>query len=238
MVIATAVVRGDHQILWQILDGGVVHGGILFLHGGELIGGVMLVEVRITEHAPRAVIQLNIAAAGLIQCHDQTMEGLGVVVGKLVVILLGVAVELVHGSDVLRAEQLRIQLCRGRNGLACNGGVVFELLDELEMLNERVGRVEGDLAGQACGFGAGLLIVEEIALIHRHFFHAGEAPHAVEMPPATAEFTVGDDVQTGSLLLGDQFGNGIIFHGLECGLVNLACCEIGASLLEFCRTQV
>ena len=64
MIIATAVVRGDHQILWQILDGGVVHGGILFLHGGELIGGVMLVEVRITEHAPRAVIQLNIAAAG------------------------------------------------------------------------------------------------------------------------------------------------------------------------------
>ena len=66
------------------------------------------------------------------------MEGLGVVVGKLVVIPLGVAVELVHGSDVLRAEQLRIQLCRSRNGLACNGGVVFELLDELEMLNERV----------------------------------------------------------------------------------------------------
>ena len=118
MVIATAVVRGDYQILRQILDGGIVHGGILFLHGGELVGGVMLVEVRITEHAPRAVVQLNVAATGLIQRHDQTMEGLGGVIGKLVVILLGVAVELVHGSDVFRAEQLRIQLCRGRNGLA------------------------------------------------------------------------------------------------------------------------
>ena len=56
MVIATAVVRGDYQILRQILDGGIIHGGILFLHGGELVGGVMLVEVRIAEHAPRAVV--------------------------------------------------------------------------------------------------------------------------------------------------------------------------------------
>ena len=104
------------------------------------------------------------------------------------------------------------------------------------MLDERVILVERDLASQACGFGAGLLIVEEIAFVHRHLFHAGEAPHTVEMPPATTELTVGDDMQAGSLLLGDQFDNGLIFHGLEGGLVNLACCEIGAGLLELCRT--
>ena len=105
------------------------------------------------------------------------------------------------------------------------------------MFDERM-VLAGDPSGHGGGVGRGHLVVEGDAVGCGGMVHAVEAPHEVEMPPAAAEFAVGDHMQAGGLLLGDQFGNGIIFHGLECGLVNLACCEIGASLLEFCRTQV
>ena len=72
----------------------------------------------------------------------------------------------------------------------------------------------------------------------RRMIHAVEAPHEVEMPPATAEFTVGDYMQAGGFLLGHQLGDEPVFHGLEFDCTDCAGGEVHTGDLEFGRAQV
>ena len=97
------------------------------------------------------------------------------------------------------------------------------------MFDERM-VLAGDPSGHGGGVGRGLLVGGMV--------HAVEAPHEVEMPPAAAEFAVGDHMQAGGLLLGDEFGDGLVLDRLErCG-IDFAGGEILTRGLELGRAEI
>ena len=95
-----------------------------------------------------------------------------------------------------------------------------------------------ELAGHCGGIGGSDFIMEGNAMGGGNVIHAVEAPHEIEMPPAATEFTIGDDMQAGGLLLGNQISDQPVFDSLQPGGINNTCSIICASLLEFVRTQI
>ena len=96
----------------------------------------------------------------------------------------------------------------------------------------------GDLAGHGRGVGGGHLVVEGNAVGGRRMVDAVEAPHEIEMPPATTEFAVGDHVQASGLLPSYEFGDRLVFDGLERGGVDFVGREVLACGFQFGRAQV
>ena len=105
------------------------------------------------------------------------------------------------------------------------------------MLHERM-IMSVELAGHRGGVGGSDLVMEGNAMDGGSMVHAVEAPHEIEMPPAATEFTIGDDMQAGGLLLGNQISDQPIFDSLQPSGINNARSIICASLLEFVRTQI
>lgn len=68
--------------------------------------------------------------------------------------------------------------------------------------------------------------------------HAVEALHEIEMSPAATEFTIGDGMQAGGLLLGNQISDQPVVDGLQPGGIDDARSVICTGLLEFVRTQI
>ncbi len=105
------------------------------------------------------------------------------------------------------------------------------------MFDERM-VLAGNPSGHGGGVGRGHLVVEGDAVGCGGMVHAVEAPHEVEMPPAAAEFAVGDHMQAGGLLLGDEFGDGLVLDRLErCG-IDFAGGEILTRGLELGRAEI
>ena len=105
------------------------------------------------------------------------------------------------------------------------------------MFDERM-VLAGDSSGHGGGVGRGHLVVEGDAVGCGGMVHAVEAPHEIEMPPAATEFTIGDDMQTGGLLLGNQISDQPVFDSFQSSGINNTCSIICTSLLEFVRTQI
>lgn len=99
------------------------------------------------------------------------------------------------------------------------------------MLDERM-VMTVQFAGHGGGVGGGDLVMEGDAMRGGDMIHTVEAPHEIEMPPTAAELAVGDDMQAGGLLLGDELGDEPILDGLQAGGVDGARGEIGAGLLS------
>jgi len=92
--------------------------------------------------------------------------------------------------------------------------------------------LSGDLAHDDGGVGRGLLVVEEVALARGAALDALEPPHEVEVPVAAAELAVGDHVEAGGLLLGDEVADSLVLDGLELGGADHAVVEVVTSLVE------
>ena len=225
----------DHQIIRLVCDHCVDHVKILLLQAGRILiaPAETLTHALVAQASPSAVIELHVTAAGGIQVgNDLTVCGHDIR-GQLVVIF----VELVVRVGVLVAGKHETGLRWGRHGLASNGIVIFKLLDELEMLHERM-IVSVELAGHRGSVGGSDLVMEGNAMGGCDMVHAVEAPHEIEMPPAATEFTIGDDMQTGGLLLGNQISDQPVFDGFQSSGINNTCSIICTSLLEFVRTQI
>ena len=60
---------------------------------------------------------------------------------------------------------------------------------------------------------SGFFPMEKIAVIQFNVFDSLKSPHKIQMPVASAEFSVCDDRVSGSFLLFDQICNCFIFNG-------------------------
>ncbi|CDN44821.1 hypothetical protein BN871_FQ_00030 [Paenibacillus sp. P22] len=200
-VIAAAYMRRHGQIPRQIGDCGAVH---LRVELGQIIqigacGLEPVAELRIAQHAPGAVVELDAAAAGVVEGQDRVAVSAGYVRSQV----MDRGIDGIRAGFVLRTEQLRQQLCRRRDRLARDGIRARCGQQEPEVLDERMA-AEGDPAGQPGRLGARFHAFEQIALRHGRFFHPVQMPHEVEMPPGPAELPVGYGLQSDLLLLGDQ----------------------------------
>ena len=225
----------DHQVVRLVSDHRVDHVEILLLQASRIFvaPAETLTHALVAQASPRAIVELHVTAADGIQVGDDLTICGHNIRGQLVVIL----VELVVRVGVLVAGKHETGLRWGRHGLTSYGIVIFKLLDELEMLHERM-IVSVELAGHRGSVGGSDLVMEGNAMGGGDMVHAIEAPHEIEMPPAATEFTIGDDMQAGGLLLGNQISDQPVFDSLQPGGINNTCSIICASLLEFVRTQV
>ena len=232
LVVAAADMRIDGHSFGNGVDDGVVDARILTLDCLRITSEHAVLEILGDQHAPRAVIELQVAASGVEQVTGHLAVRLDERFGKLIIV--GVRIGEVLGRASLQQEQ---GLCGGRNGDLGDGVVVLELLDELEVFDERM-VFSGDFAGNGGGLGhfgtVGAMDGDRIGALG----NALEAPHEVEMPIRAAKFAIGNHMQAGGLLLGHEFGDRLVFDRFELGRVDFTCGEILARGLELGRTQI
>ena len=123
---------------------------------GALVTAVEQLPVfRAAEHSPGAVVQLQAAAAGIVQGTDKVGIGLDQILEKLLLI----GVDGCQRFGIAGTALFAVKLGRCRNGQPGDGPTVHQLLQEAKMLQERV-IGKADPAGDPGGVGPGLLAVE------------------------------------------------------------------------------
>ena len=137
---------------------------------------------------------------------------------------------------VILAVKLGQQLGGSRHRLSGDAVLVLELFNELVMLDKRM-IFAADFAADADGTMGGFLSLEVVAVVQLDLVDTGKAPHKVQVPIAAAEFTIGDGVVAGALLLFDEQGDLFIFHSGQLLAGDLAGLELGAGGLDSLRTQ-
>lgn len=234
MVVATADVGVDDHVLGPVFEGKVVHAQVAFGLALERKAGGLheLPEVVVHDHAPGAVVKLNVVAAGGMQVAYHLAVGLGDVLlqlGQVGVHALGV-------ERVVATEKLGQKLCRSWKGLPRHDTLLLELLYKLEVLHKRM-ILAADLSREAQRPLGRLLAMELVAALQLDVLHAAESPHEIQVPVAAAELAIGNDLQAVSLLLGNEVGNQTVFYGLQRAVVYLALGVLGTGLLQLLRTQ-
>ena len=156
--IAAADMRVDAQVGGRGVEHAVVHAQQRFLDARKprLVGAEEQFRLRVDEASPRAVVELQVAAArGVNLLDERQVGGDDIVFEKRVAFVRGVGRLAVHGHDELLDELRR----RGDRQLRC-GALVLEGLDEAEVLDERVLACERDLPRQVGVVDLGSLIVK------------------------------------------------------------------------------
>ena len=134
--VAAADVGVDAQVGGRGVEHAVVHAQQRFLDAREprLVGPEENLRLRVDEASPRAVVELQVAAArGVNLLDERQVGGDDIVFEKRVAFVRGVGRLAVHGHDELLDELRRC----GDRQLRC-GVLVLEGLDEAEVLDERV----------------------------------------------------------------------------------------------------
>ncbi len=176
---------------------------------------------------PHGVVELKIAAAGVVERLHDVFVGLPEVREECVEVRIDVF------RDALAAAA-EVQHRRRRNGhLGRDLGV---LLHELEMLDEGM-RLVVHLAGDAHAARLGLDAGELDAVVRRVALDPAEAFEKIEMPPGAAVLAVGRQLQTDLLLLGDDLLDLGVFDRLELRRGDLAFLALGARVLQRRGTQ-
>ena len=172
---------------------------------------------------PHRVVELQVAAAGVVE----RLDGLAVDLGEVVEIAVHVRVGVRADGGAAAAE-----VHHRRRG---DGHLRHDLADRLqepEVLEHGMVGGEVELARDLQAFGLGVHAVELDALIDRHALAALQAPEEVEVPPGAAELAVGDELEADRLLLGDQLADLLVLHGGELRGRDGALGVFGARLLE------
>ena len=237
VVVTTAHVRVNDQVVGLALDGGVVerHAQLTHLLQINRAHSGLGHKVGIAIDAPGAVIKLDVAAACSVQVGDHRAISGCNGVGKLLIGLIDSAQALLLAVAAIERD-LRERLDRRRNGLTCDLTLPLKRLDKLKVLDEWV-VLAANGTGYHGGIGRGLLVVEHIARTRGTAFNAVEPPHKVEVPVTAAKLAIGDDLQTGGLLLCHQIANGIVLDGLKPLGIKRACRIGSAGVLYGLRTK-
>ena len=234
VVIAPADMGVDCQIIGMALQGQVVQPQV-FLGDGLQGSGPVLAPIpifRIAEHAPGAVIELHIPAAGIVQVADHLAIGGGNVLDQLFM----VRIHCIGDPAVVAPVQFRQQLGRCRQGLAGQGIFILELLHVLEMFHKGMVLATDPAGDDGRAFG-GLFSVEKVTMVQFDVGDALEPPEKVQVPVAATEFPIGEGMQPGGLLLFDQSGNFLVFHLLQIQRSDLPFGELFPGLFQPGRTQ-
>ena len=161
--------------------------------------------VGIAHHRPGGVVELQIAAAGVVEGADRRAIGLGDIVEERVEIGIDVLAD--RGAALAEMERRR----RRDRHFRRDAGMRFE---KLEMLQHRMAG-KADLAGDLDALGLGLHAVKLDAVLGGVGRHAVEAAEEIEMPPGAAEFAVGRELQPDVFLLLDDLLDLAIFDRFE-----------------------
>src|SRR6185295_10958915 len=154
---------------------------------------------------PGRVVELQVAAADVVEGTDRLAIGLPDVVKVLVEIGI-------DGRADGAAALAEMERARSRDGhLRRDLGVVLE---EPEMLEVRMAR-EADLAHDAHAFRLGLDAGELDPLPGGIELGAVEALEEIELPPGAPEFAVGRELETDGFLLADDFLDLAVFDLLQ-----------------------
>ncbi len=188
--------RGDHHVGRLAFERLVDDAGIILLQAVGVEPAVArFFQLRLrAQIRPRRIVELQIAAAGLVEAADRLPIGLGQIVED------GVAIGVELGVDRVRLEA---EMQRRRAWDAHFRRHAGVRLEKLEMLQHRV-IGEAELARDADALHPALHAVKLDAVVERVALHAVEQAVEIEVPPRAAEFAVGGDLQPGLLLLLDD----------------------------------
>jgi hypothetical protein len=221
-------VGGDHHVgglrLERLVDdAGIVLRQAIDIHAARL--RLLHLGLR-AQVRPGGVVELQIAAAGIIEA----LHGLGVGGTEVVE---DVVVVLVWGADGVRLEA-EMQHARARDRHLRRDARVG--LEEPEVLQHRmVG--EAELAGDADALRLGLDALELDAVVELVDLDVVEHAEEIEMPPGAAKLAVARELEPDLLLLGDDVADLAILDLLELTRGDLAFLALGAGILERRGTQ-
>ncbi len=183
--------------------------------------------LRVADHRPGGVVELQVAAAGVVEGADRLL------IGEPDVVEIGVDVRIDLLADGLAALAEVQRRGRRDRHLRRHLGVV---LDEAKMVEVRVVG-EADLADDAHALGLGLDPGKGDALAGGIELGAVEPLVEIELPPGTPELAVGRKLEPDLLLLLDGFLDLAVLDRLELLGGDLALPMLGARLLERRGTQ-
>src|SRR4029079_11030986 len=179
------------------------------------------------EIGPDRVIELQIAAAGVVEPLHRLLVGLAQIVKEAVQIGIEILCDAVLGETEMQHR-------RRRNGhLRQDAGVGLEKLEVLQ--HRMVG--EADLADDAQALRLGLHAAELDALVAFVEIDAVEHAEEIEVPPGPPELAVGRELEADLLLLLDDLLDLTVLDGLELGCRDRALLALGPRLLERGGTQ-
>ena len=205
--IAAADVHGDGEIGGTSGERRIDHAGIDAALLGRIVAaiGEHLALRRIAKIGEAAIVELHIAAAGIVEALDR----LGVGETEVVIEILHPRIERL--VDHLAAAAI-VQHRRARDGHFRS--FLRMRFQELEMRDHRV-MFGAELAGDARRLRLGLDAGELDSLLDLDEFDAVELAQKIHMPPRPPEFAIGDRVEADLFLLGDDLADFVVFDGGE-----------------------
>src|SRR4029453_17295817 len=176
---------------------------------------------------PHRVVELQIAAAGVVKCLHRLLIGIAEIVEELIEIRIDGLVDAVLGQTEMQNRR------RGDGHLRHDLGV---RLEKFEVLQHRmVG--EAELAYDAQALRLGLHATELDALPGLFDLNTVEPAEKVEVPPGAAELAVGRKLKAKLLLLLDDVLDLAILDRLGLAPGDGTLFALGARLLERRRPQ-
>ncbi len=209
MEIAPADMSIDLQIGRFSFNGCIIDGQELFLYPFKpgLVRSEIKACMRIQQHAPGAVIKLNIAAPGLVQIADDLMISVDQILHQIVGIRI-ITTGIVDGKG---HDHLLQKLGRSGDGLFSDGICVFELFYKLKMFHKGMPAGQRNLACQIGIVDHSRFIMEGKSRFGGRMTDAVEGPHKVQMPGTAAELSVRDHMIADLFDLTDQIRDAFIF---------------------------
>ncbi len=210
--VAAADVHGDDHILRLGLQGEIDHLHIFFFDFVQVQPArrVSLPLLPVAEFAPRGVVKLQIAAAGIVKRADRLL------VGCRNIMIQTVRVLIFFDGDIMLFPDAANQMQHGGRGnrhfaqrAAGDGAQIFEMLDERvvfkvyfpdDFYRPRFGLRPFELHRPALGF---------------YFPHALQGRKKIQMPVPPPEFAVGHGLQADLFFLRHQFPDGCVFRFLQ-----------------------
>ena len=181
------------------------------------------------EIGPGGVVELQIAAAGVVERLHRLAIGRRQVGEDRVVVRIGLLVDGGVGS--------RRKCSTVGDGMHIFGITFVLSLHELEVLEHRV-VAEVDLASDADALRLGLHALELDAVIHLVDLDVVEAVVEIVMPEHAAVFAVGRALQADLFLLLDDLRDFLVLDLLQVGGADLALVALGARLGDRRRAQI
>src|SRR3954470_13298256 len=222
--IAAAGMHGDHHVGGMAGERLVGHAGVLRGQAVRIVAALPgeFPLLRIADHRPGGVVELQVAAAGVVERSD----GLLISQSAALEIAFDVGIELLVARLPALAEMQR----RGRRDrhLRRHAGMALE---EAEMLEVRMAG-EIDLVHDAHAFGLGLDPGKGNALAGGVEFNAIEPLVEIELPPGAPELAVGRELEPDVLLLLDDLFDLAVLDLLELFGRALALLALRPRLLE------
>ena len=222
--IAAADMHGDRQVGRPAVERGIDRPGIALLQPVDVVAArARLLQLAVVaEIGPHGVVELQVAAAGIVEGADR----LPVSGGRVGEELVDVRIDRLDGV----IAETEVEHARAGDGhLRHQAGM---RLEEPEVLEHRVIVRPAELAGDGDALRLGLHAVELDAVVELDQLAALEMRQEIEMPPGPAELAVGRRLEADLFLPRDDLLDLAVFDFAQRLRGDLTGGEFGARLLE------